>query len=88
MKGMVGVARAQIVETELLQLINRRIKDADHQDGDCRDCRVTGLYSYPEPPTGAANWSIPSFNGPPACAALIARIQAELASEFDLLVEA
>lgn len=88
MKGIVGMAKVQIAEKVLLQLINRRIKDDDHLDGDCRDCRVTGLYRYPEPPAGAANWSIPSFTGPPSCAALIARIQAELASEFDLLVEA
>lgn len=81
------MAKVQIAEKELLQLINERIKDAGYLDGDCRECRVTGLYRYPEPLEGPANWSIPSFNGPRSCAALIAEIQSELVAKFDLLVE-
>ena len=81
------MGRKLISEAELLRVINSRISEAEYLDGDCRDCRVGGLYRYPEPPEGAANWSIPSFNGPSSCAGLIGAIQAELASEFDLLVE-
>ena len=81
------MAKVQISEKELLQLINQRIKEADNLDGDCRDCRVTGLYRYPEPLEGPSNWSIPSFNGPYSCAPLIGEIQSELAAKFDLLIE-
>jgi len=81
------MAKQQIAEKELLQLINQKIKEANYLDGDCRDCRVVGLYLYPEPPESAANWSIPIFNGPACCAVFIGEIQVELAREFDVLVE-
>ena len=78
------MSRKLISEEQLVTIINERLKNSDHADGDCRECYIKGFYHLTEPDSEGCNWQINGYTGPPECLKVVTSVVRSLRAIYNL----
>lgn len=81
------MTRKVVSQAELVDMVNRRFREGDDLDGDCRDVEISGVYRLAEPDDSDCNWSPAMYHGSPECGAVFESVMAEFQREYNLLIE-
>jgi hypothetical protein len=77
------MARIISSSSEIRRLIQARLYASDAQGGACRECHANQVQKK-APDADGCNWELHSFNGPAACAGVVAEIVADLQKVYNL----
>ena len=78
-------ARRTITVKELTAEMQKRIESSNELGGDCRECKVPGIYRLRKPDATGCNWAPSAYQGAPDCAGVIALIVREFQELYNVV---
>jgi len=79
------MARIEVTEDKLVEMIQKQIETSDEQDGDCRGVRINAV-TWHEPDSTGCNWDVKVVGGEGAaeCKDVIRFILRELMENYNI----